>query len=872
MKKQRLAIVLMTAVLLMAMFTVSSSAASSAEIGAKINQIKGGYIGKSYGSGGCHAFVNAFSQALFGVAAPQTDGATRLKTNANWYFVASGSDNSSVLSVMKTSQPGDIVRYKCWYINKAGERKETMHSAMVTAVSGSGISIIHHTDAGGVKEYYSAWSQLFSSTALGSFDGGSSYGLGLYRCNQVNGGGTSPVHTSHVKGTYKFAEAAHPHYKYWECSVCGQLFTDGSTEKSSSCTTCYPPVSVSATVTTTGVDGISESAATVRGSATASGGKITEVGMYFGTSSNNLTKLGSDSGSWNSMTFYYNTTKFGRTLSPGTTYYYKAYAIAGGKTFWGGVKSFTTTASTVNTTKTGWVTGTNGQALAINDKAAASPTYSNQIGRIPEGASCTVYTNKTSGNWYYVSYGGVSGYAYNKYITFSSPNPAKPSSTAASVSGQTVTVSWPDVANETKYDVYLVQAPWAWADIKYSKSVNANTTSCTFENVKPGNYAAFVISRPNADNIQSPWANLTVNKPPAPSGLVIKTNKSNYTLGETVTMTPSANNTKNYALSVWYGEYGKTTERVYYKSGFTGSVSFTPTKAGLYSIRVDALSDRGYGTYGEDYISDDIRFTVTEPVQIHQHNLTRVPEVKATCTSAGMEEYWYCAECGQNFPKSTVAGTPEGIITTFEDDEKGVYLETLIIPKLGHDYVNGYCTRCGEPDPSTDTIQTGDQNPFIDVNENDSYYDAVIWAYYADPQITNGIDATHFGPGQTVTRGQCVAFLWRAMGCPEPTSSYNPFKDVPSSQYYYKPVLWAIEEGITKGTSATAFSPNATLSTQHIITFLYRAKNPGQDGWSGDAYYWAADNKGRPFGVNINVDNNTPCPRGNVVQFLQKVQ
>ena len=163
-------------------------------------------------------------------------------------------------------------------------------------------------------------------------------------------------------------------------------------------------------------------------------------------------------------------------------------------------------------------------------------------------------------------------------------------------------------------------------------------------------------------------------------------------------------------------------------------------------------------------------------------------------------------------------------------------------------------------------------NPFEDVHEDDDYYDAVLWAYYADPQITNGIDATHFGPERTVTRGQCVAFLWRAMGCPEPNTTYNPFKDVPLTQYYYKPVLWAVENGITLGTSATSFSPNTTLSTQHIVTFLYRMKNPGKDGWDGDAYYWASDNKGRPFGVDIDVNNKTPCPRGNVVQFLQKIQ
>ena len=164
-------------------------------------------------------------------------------------------------------------------------------------------------------------------------------------------------------------------------------------------------------------------------------------------------------------------------------------------------------------------------------------------------------------------------------------------------------------------------------------------------------------------------------------------------------------------------------------------------------------------------------------------------------------------------------------------------------------------------------------NPFVDVHESDPYYDAVLWAYYTDPQVTNGMDATHFGPMLTVTRGQCAAFLWRAMGCPEPKSSYNPFSDVPSWQYYYKPILWAVENGITKGTSATKYSPDDTLTTQHIITFIYRTKNPGEDGWDGGAAAWAGQGYGgKPFGIDVVVNNWTPCPRANVVMFLQKVK
>ena len=164
-------------------------------------------------------------------------------------------------------------------------------------------------------------------------------------------------------------------------------------------------------------------------------------------------------------------------------------------------------------------------------------------------------------------------------------------------------------------------------------------------------------------------------------------------------------------------------------------------------------------------------------------------------------------------------------------------------------------------------------NPFVDVYETDEYYDAVLWAYYHDPFITNGIDATHFGPKNTVKRCESVTFLWRMMGCPKPSSYNNPFKDVKSSDYFYEPVLWAVEKGITNGTTATTFAPNDTLTTAHMITFLYRTKNPGKNGWYQEAANWAGNGYGgKPFGVNTAVNNTTNCPRGYVVMFLQKAK
>ena len=161
-------------------------------------------------------------------------------------------------------------------------------------------------------------------------------------------------------------------------------------------------------------------------------------------------------------------------------------------------------------------------------------------------------------------------------------------------------------------------------------------------------------------------------------------------------------------------------------------------------------------------------------------------------------------------------------------------------------------------------------NPFVDIFKTDDYYDAVLWAFHREPQVTNGMDETHFGPHLTVTRGQAVTFLWRAMGCPTPVSDAHGFWDISSSDYYFEPVLWAVEQGITKGTSAHSFSPNDTLSTQHMVTFLYRTKNPGMDGWYGEAQAWAETgySSGRPFGVTSPVNNTTPCPRCYVVQFL----
>ena len=111
---------------------------------------------------------------------------------------------------------------------------------------------------------------------------------------------------------------------------------------------------------------------------------------------------------------------------------------------------------------------------------------------------------------------------------------------------------------------------------------------------------------------------------------------------------------------------------------------------------------------------------------------------------------------------------------------------------------------------------------FTDVPEDAYYHNAVMWALING--VTTGTSATTFGPNDPCTRGQVVTFLWRAKGCPEPKSSANPFTDVKESDYYYKPVLWALENSITTGTTATSFEPETACTSGQVITFLWRAE------------------------------------------------
>ena len=272
----------------------------------------------------------------------------------------------------------------------------------------------------------------------------------------------------------------------------------------------------------------------------------------------------------------------------------------------------------------------------------------------------------------------------------------------------------------------------------------------------------------------------------------------------------------------------------------------------------------------------------------HVHTYEGYTVTSPTCTEPGYTTH-KCTSCdysyndsyieplGHNYTEEVTAPTcTEGGYTTYTcsvcgDSYKGSYVDPL-----GHDYQNGTCTRCGVKDPNYKP-----QANFIDVAAGSYCYDAVQWAVANG--ITNGTDATHFSPNAGCTRGQVVTFLWRAAG--EPVVSGNVgFVDVAPGSYCYEAVKWAVANGITKGTDATHFSPNATCTRGQVVTFMYRAAGePTVGGSNGfvdvaagsycyNAVQWAVAN-GITKGTDAtHFSPNATCTRGQVVTFLYRAQ
>ena len=237
--------------------------------------------------------------------------------------------------------------------------------------------------------------------------------------------------------------------------------------------------------------------------------------------------------------------------------------------------------------------------------------------------------------------------------------------------------------------------------------------------------------------------------------------------------------------------------------------------------------------------------------------------------------------------KSAAKGTT---ITLTVDPDKGYVLDTLTVldgkdKEIKLTEKNGKYTFTMPASKVTVAAmftaeQSTGKNPFTDVPAGSYYEDAVIWA--VDKGITTGTSATTFNPNGICTRAQAVTFLWRAAGSPAAKSAVMPFTDVKAGSYYYDAVLWAVEQGITKGTSDTTFSPDATCSRAQIVAFLWRSEkspaagtaNPFADvkasAYYADAVLWAVKHNitvGTTFSI---FSPDEECTRAQIVTFLYR--
>ena len=303
----------------------------------------------------------------------------------------------------------------------------------------------------------------------------------------------------------------------------------------------------------------------------------------------------------------------------------------------------------------------------------------------------------------------------------------------------------------------------------------------------------------------------------------------------------------------------------------------------------------------------------------HGDKLKHVVAKDATTSEEGNIEYWYCEACEKYFsdadakneitqaqtviPKRQSSGSsysyytikatagaggsisPSGNVSVREGrdqtftitPDKGYAVANVKIDGKSIGAVKSYTFENVRRNHTIE-VSFARANEFIDVPAGSYFYEAVMWA--VENGVTTGVSASRFDPNGICTRAQAVTFLWRAAGSPAPRSRTVPFTDVPVGSYYYDAVLWAVENGITKGTSDTTFSPNDTCTRAQIVSFLWRSektpaassRNPFTDVKPGayylDAVLWAVESGITKGTTAMKFSPDADCTRGQIVTFL----
>ena len=380
--------------------------------------------------------------------------------------------------------------------------------------------------------------------------------------------------------------------------------------------------------------------------------------------------------------------------------------------------------------------------------------------------------------------------------------------------------------------------------------------------------------------------------------------KSTYNTieGKTATVNPALTGDNHadsviltYTFDATEGTYVPTKHTVSVKTDGNGTASASPTSAVAGTkITLSATANSGYHFKEWQVVSGGVTITNNKFTMPDEAVEVKAIFEKNASTGGGggggVSTYPITVKSAKNGDvtashKTASKGTA---VTLTVDPDKGYVLDTLTVldgkdKEIKLTEKNGKFTFTMPASKVTvaatfkASAPTG-KNPFIDVPAGSYYEDAVIWA--VDKGITTGTSATTFNPNGICTRAQAVTFLWRAAGSPAAKSKVMPFADVKAGSYYYDAVLWAMEQGITKGTSDTTFTPNAKCTRAQIVTFLWRSqKSPASDSVNpftdvaADAYYntavlWAAEN-GITGGTSATTFSpNNDCTRAQIVTFL----
>ena len=263
------------------------------------------------------------------------------------------------------------------------------------------------------------------------------------------------------------------------------------------------------------------------------------------------------------------------------------------------------------------------------------------------------------------------------------------------------------------------------------------------------------------------------------------------------------------------------------------------------------------------------------PKAEHKAADKRVGAIEATCVTEGRTGDLLCKDCLSVIEKSEATPKAEHSLGEWITDE----LQSNDDVTVRH----RFCKQCLQLVETEEVPVEKPVSPFVDVDSGDYYFDSVLWA--VDNKVTAGTAPFLFSPDKVITRAEVVTMLWRAAGSPAPLSMEHPFTDVPADAYYRNAVLWAVDNGITVGTTETTFSPEALCSRAQVMTMLWRAKGSPLTKYNEDIFIdvakadyfylpviWAVEN-GITGGTGLFLFSpDAPCSRAQIVTFLYKAK